>query len=137
EFLDIIVDEVNALSRITTELLDFARPMQLDLHWLNLNDLVNRTNSFMGGYFDSHAVEFVFAPDERLPNILGDPKQIEQVMRNIVINAVQAMPSGGRISVRTRHNGTNESVTAIFTDTGVGIANDRLDEIFHPFVTSK
>ncbi len=137
EFLDIIVDEVNALSRITTELLDFARPMQLDLRWLNLNDLVNRTHTFLTGYLNAHAVRFEFTPEVKLPNILGDPKQIEQVMRNVVINAAQAMPNGGGLSVTTSHNASKETVSVTFSDEGVGIAGDRLDEIFQPFVTSK
>jgi signal transduction histidine kinase len=111
--------------------------MQLDLHWTNLNDLVNRTHNFMINYLNSHAVKFEFAPDDQLPNILGDPKQIEQVMRNIVINAVQAMSEGGTITVTSGHQASHETVTVIFSDTGVGIAEDRLDEIFQPFVTSK
>lgn len=137
EFLDIIVDEVNGLSKITTDLLDFARPMQLDLGWTNLNHLVERTLQFMANYLRDHRVGVSFHPDETVPDILGDHKQIEQVMRNIVFNAVQAMPEGGALTVTTRYDPEEGTVTARFCDTGIGIASERQEEIFQPFVTTK
>lgn len=137
EFLDIIVDEVNGLSRITSDLLDFARPMQLDLHPTNLNDLAERCLHFLGKDLKESQVEVVFDLDPHLPDISGDPKQIEQVMRNIILNAVQAMQNGGVLTVSTRYNREEQTVMASFHDTGVGIPPEKLEEIFHPFVTTK
>jgi PAS domain S-box-containing protein len=137
EFLDIIVEEVNGLSRITNDLLDFARPMQLDLHPTNLNDLVERSLNLLKKELAESQVNVVRDLEPLLPEISGDPKQIEQVMRNIIINAIQAMQEGGVLTVSTRYNHTEQTVTASFRDTGVGIAPEKLEEIFQPFVTTK
>ncbi|MCC6730413.1 MAG: GAF domain-containing protein [Chthonomonadales bacterium] len=137
EFLDIIVDEVNGLSRTTTDLLDFARPMQLDLRATDLNALVERTLALLAAEFRDGGVAVSFIPDSRLPRIQADPKQIEQVMRNIAINAAQAMAAGGTLTIATSAEGRGGNVTIRFSDTGTGIAPERLEEIFQPFFTTK
>lgn len=137
EFLDIIIDEVNHLSKITTDLLDFARPLQLDLQWSNINDLIERTLQLYHDSLREGRVKVKFRPEQQIPPILCDPKQIEQVVRNIVINAIQAMPSGGDLAITTHHNVDEASVTACFCDTGVGIPQHRFEEIFQPFMTTK
>lgn len=137
EFLDIIVDEVNGLSKITTDLLDFARPMRLDLHYTDMNELTERTLQFQTAYLRDRHIAVTFTPDTPMPPILGDPKQIQQVIRNILFNAVQAMPDGGEMTVTTSYNTADQSVTLRFTDTGVGIPSDKTEEIFQPFYTTK
>jgi PAS domain S-box-containing protein len=137
EFLDIIIDEVNHLSKITTDLLDFARPLQLDLKWASLNDVVERTFQLFREGLREARVKVRFRPDANLPQILCDPKQLEQVVRNILINAMQAMPSGGDLAVRTYHDIDQGTVTACFCDTGVGIPEQKFEDIFQPFMTTK
>jgi PAS domain S-box-containing protein len=137
EFLDIIIDEVNHLSKITTDLLDFARPMHMELTWTNLNDLAARTLFFAGPMLEENGVTVRFRPDEELPDNYGDAKQIEQVMRNIAINAAQAMPEGGTLAVTTRFDPASETVSIRFKDSGRGIPTDLMGSIFQPFVTSK
>ena len=137
EFLDIIIEEVNSLNRITTDLLDFARPMQVDAQEVDINEMAKRTLAFLGVMLVENHVEAVFVPDEKLPMIEGDPRQIEQVMRNIVINAVQAMPEGGALSMRTFYDREAEKVIIRFSDTGMGITPERISDIFQPFFTTK
>lgn len=137
EFLDIIIDEVNHLSKITTDLLDFARPLLLDLQWSNLNDLIEKTLLLFRDGLREARVKVRFRPDAELPPILCDPKQIEQVVRNIVLNAMQAMPSGGDLALRTYHDADQGTVTACFCDTGVGIPEQKFEDIFQPFMTTK
>jgi signal transduction histidine kinase len=137
EFLDIIIDEVNHLSKITTDLLDFARPLQLDLQWSSLNELIERTVQLYREALREARVKVRFRPDANLPQILCDPKQIEQVVRNIVLNAMQAMPGGGDLALRTYHDTDQGAVTACFCDTGVGIPEHKFEEIFQPFMTTK
>src|SRR5207244_591896 len=69
--------------------------------------------------------------------ILADGKQIEQVMRNVLLNAAQAMPNGGVVMIDTSHDSEQHTVAVRFSDNGTGIAEDRMEEIFQPFVTSK
>jgi signal transduction histidine kinase len=111
--------------------------MQLDLHPTNLNDLVERSLNLLKKELAESQVNVVRDLEPLLPEISGDPKQIEQVMRNIIINAIQAMQEGGVLTVSTRYNHAEQTVTASFRDTGVGIAPDKLEEIFQPFVTTK
>jgi signal transduction histidine kinase len=66
-----------------------------------------------------------------------DPKQIEQVIRNIILNAVQAMPDGGTLSISAQQEPDGERVTLRFCDTGVGVTEDRMEVIFQPFFTTK
>lgn len=137
EFLDIIIDEVNHLSKITTDLLDFARPVTLELSWTNLNDLAARTLFFTAAMLEEHNIAVRFRPDDELPDNYGDAKQIEQVMRNVVINAAQAMPQGGILSVATRYDAENKQVAIRFKDSGPGVPRDRAEAIFQPFMTTK
>ncbi|MDI6828745.1 MAG: GAF domain-containing protein, partial [Armatimonadota bacterium] len=135
EFLDIIIDEVNVLSKITTEFLDFARPTKLNLREMDINDVVFRTLQFMQLEMTKQNVQVhqVFAYD--LPRILADDKQLEQVLRNIFLNALQAMPEGGSLYVST--GPCDGAVRITITDTGTGIPEDKIDKIFVPFFTTK
>jgi signal transduction histidine kinase len=73
------------------------------------------------------------APD--LPEVHADPSQINQVLVNLVINALQAMPSGGRLTLRTVHH--PDQVSLIVEDTGMGMDEEVLKKIFTPFFTTK
>ncbi|MCL6520739.1 MAG: hypothetical protein K6T99_13020, partial [Armatimonadetes bacterium] len=70
-----------------------------------------------------------------LPRILADDKQLEQVLRNIILNSLQAMPDGGNLYVDTAR--ADNAVRIIITDTGLGIPSDKIEKIFVPFFTTK
>ncbi len=137
EFLDIIIDEVNGLSRITTDLLDFARPMHLDLQAVCINDLAERTLHLLADQLAAGGVAVTYRPGIKLPDVEVDAKQIEQVMRNLVINAAQAMQDGGKLEIETGPARGMPGVCVRFADTGTGIHPDRLDDVFQPFYTTK
>lgn len=137
EFVDIIIDEVNGLSRITTDLLDFARPMQLDLRPTNLENVALRTRSLLEMGFQEQGVRINIECSDDLPEIPTDQRQMEQVLRNIFLNAAQSMPDGGEISVQIAPDPTTDTVRLQITDQGGGIPPERLDAIFQPFFTTK
>ena len=86
------------------------------------------------------SVEIAVALDPELPKILIDEGQISQVFINIIINALDAMPDGGRLQVTTRRNRDESGaciVTVSISDTGVGIPQSELEKIFDPFYTTK
>ena len=136
EFLGIIIDEVNGLNKLTTEFLDFARPMQLELKRTSVNAVIDKTLQLMSVHITDSNVVVREKLDPSVPKIDADEKQLEQVLRNIIINSLQAMPEGGAISVET---GPLSSGGAHVTvgDTGIGIPTDKIDRIFQPFVTTK
>lgn len=73
--------------------------------------------------------------DEGLPNVNGDPAQLNQVFVNVVVNAIQAMPNSGTLTIKTMsHNGW---VSILVEDTGQGIEEENMNKIFLPFFTTK
>ena len=137
EFLDIIVNEVNALNLITTDLLDFARPMKLDLEYVDLHNLVARTLQFLESELSDHGVTVEIEAEMPIPDIEVDQKQMGQVVRNIALNAMHAMDGGGCFRVSIRDGVERDTVEIVFADTGLGIPEEKLDEVFQPFFTTK
>ena len=138
EFLNIIVNEVNVLNGITSEFLEFSRPATPNLATVNINDLLERRIRFMRQEFERNdiAVREVYGPDVTAISI--DAGLIERVAVNILLNAVQAMPNGGVVTITTRQtHGPEDGIEIEFADTGMGINPDELDNIFAPFFTTK
>jgi signal transduction histidine kinase len=81
-------------------------------------------------------IDVVRQSDEALPPITTDPDQLTQVFGNIILNAIQAMPEGGRLTI-TSHKPSPMWLTISFVDTGVGISKKNMDNIFEPFFTTK
>ncbi|MGQ9454488.1 MAG: GAF domain-containing protein [Armatimonadota bacterium] len=135
EFLSIIVEEVNGLSKLTTEFLEFARPLKLELGPVDINKLIEKTLQLMSVHIADSDVVVRQHLDATLPTIEADAKQLEQVLKNIVLNALQAMPDGGVLTVET--GPVPGGVYFAVTDTGIGIPDDKIEHIFQPFVTTK
>ena len=136
EFLGIIIEEVNGLNKLTTEFLDFARPMQLDLKPTSVNRVVEKTLQLMSVHITDNNVVVKEALSESVPEVQADEAQLEQVLKNIIINALQAMPEGGVLTIETGPTASGGAYMAV-SDTGVGIPPDKIDRIFQPFVTTK
>ncbi|MBE7444431.1 MAG: ATP-binding protein [Planctomycetia bacterium] len=84
-----------------------------------------------------HKIKLHTAFDNQAPSLLVDGNQIQQVILNLVNNAVDALPQGGDIFVETRMNHETQSVEIIFEDNGTGIPHDKRKHIFSPFFTTK
>jgi signal transduction histidine kinase len=136
EFLEIIIDEVNGLSRLTTEFLDYARPTQLELKPTSVNDVVDKTLQLMSVHITDNNIVVRENPDPAVPLIQADEDQLEQVLRNIFINAMQAMPYGGSLHLTVRPEGEGQVAVQV-ADTGVGISPENLKRLFVPFFTTK
>lgn len=134
---------------LTRQLLAFSRKQVLAPTAINLNDLV-RTMHQMFERLIAEDIEFrtILQPD--LPAIMADQNQIEQVIMNLVVNARDAMPAGGQLTIRTEAVDLDESyaqthidgleghcVLLSITDTGVGIPKEYQSRIFEPFFTTK
>ncbi len=141
EFLDIIVEEVNRLNRVVSQFLDYARPDRGEREPVDVNEVVRRTVQLLeqqasGVTFDVHL-------GEDLPQIRGNAEQLRQVFLNLGLNALQAMPDGGRlvVSTRLRRGARRGEPTAFlearFRDSGPGIPEKVLKNIFVPFFTTK
>ncbi|MGD9950231.1 MAG: nitrogen regulation protein NR(II) [Desulfobulbus sp.] len=133
---NIIVEETSRLDGIVREFLDFARPRDVEKKAGSLNGVVERLLRFMEPELQQKAVQVELDLDPDLPEIFFDSEHIYQVLFNIAFNAIQAMPEGGKLQIETGLV-DREQVFVSFTDTGIGMAPEKMDQIFTPFYTDK
>ena len=120
---------------IIKKLMLFSRQMPHQKIRFNLNNLVKEGLSFIEPRFTKNNVEFIQDLTPNLPEITADPSQLRQVLVNLVVNAYQAMPNGGILTIKTLSKIDN--VILVVLDTGVGMDQETLDQIFLPFFTTK
>ncbi|MHC4542958.1 MAG: sensor histidine kinase [Planctomycetota bacterium] len=120
---------------IIQKLLVFARQAQPKKTWVNLNQIVEDGLYFFEARCVKEGIELVRLLSEDLPDITADPSQLNQLLVNLVVNALQSMPGAGKITVQTRFCDNN--VYLVVEDTGTGMSKDVLDKIFVPFFTTK
>ncbi|MFT3691630.1 MAG: HAMP domain-containing sensor histidine kinase [Kofleriaceae bacterium] len=147
---EIVAEQTARITRIIQRLLDFTRRKvghTSGKQEVNVNELSLMTMELLQGQFSSAKVKTRLDRAEGLPRVAGDQDRLQQVMINLLLNAVQAMPEGGSLGVetaivrRTRpglEDGAEQSfVTFSVRDTGVGVPEDIRDKIFDPFYTTK
>lgn len=148
--LGIIESSSRRASKMISKLLKFARKGAIDIQPVDLNSVVRDTYELISKTLSGKKAEVSLQLDETIPALMGDANQIEQVIMNLMVNAGDAMPSGGVITVNTysREIGREASfvhplltpgpyVILTVSDTGTGIPDDIRDRIFDPFFTTK
>lgn len=118
-------------------LVSYARPGPLVLSNLSLRRLVSDTLGFLEGQPALRGKRAENQVPDDLPHILVDSNQLSQVLMNLLINAAEATPDGGRITVSARKLALGESIEISVSDTGCGIPPDILPHVFEPFFTTK
>ncbi len=134
--LEVIGGEIRRLDRVVQGFLKFMRPQELTLKPVDLNAMLQSVCALLEAESLSHGVRFVLELDAALPAVSADEELLRQAFINIVQNAVQAMPSGGGVRIRTRPEEV-DWVRVTVTDQGVGIAPEDVDKIFKLYYTSK
>lgn len=135
---EIIITETSRLDDIVREFLDFARPQVPQLTETQINELIMKVEEFMQPEFNNRqiTIENNFAVDLKPVHI--DQNLLYRAFLNLFVNAVQAMPDGGTISVSTSLSTTEKKkIVVMIRDTGIGIAEEKLSIIFTPFYTDK
>jgi len=136
--LDLIETESRRCSDIVKNLLMFARARPMNLEWIDLNIIVERAVRLVGHQLALSNIQLNLEMEKELPAIHCDAGQIEQVLLALVMNAIEAMPRGGNLWLRSRPAATNgDAVELQVQDDGVGIAADVLPHLFEPFFTTK
>ena len=133
----IIVEETTRLDGIVREFLDFARPKEPIMVYGSLNSLVERLGRFMEAEFASKNIDFVMELSPVLPEIPMDGEQVYQVLLNIVFNGIHAMESGGTLTIKTYSLPHGKTMAIEISDTGVGMSEEKMEQIFTPFFTDK
>lgn len=135
EKLEIILEEVKRLERLLSEVRDFTKPLPLEKRLFNLNELILKTLSLFRTEAKRHNIEINANLNQNLPRIKADAELIKEVLINVIKNAIEAMPEGGKIKVVSQKE--NSYVRIEVEDTGPGIPPEQLKEIFNPFFTTK
>ncbi len=131
EHLNILDAEVNTSDRIITDILIYGRIKEPELARTNINHVVKECLSAVGV---PENIEVATELNSELPEILADRAQLRQVFSNIISNAVQSMPEGGRLDIRSI--GKDEFIEVDIADTGQGIPKENLNKIFEAFFST-
>jgi two-component system, cell cycle sensor histidine kinase and response regulator CckA len=143
--LDQLLEATSRASRLVKKLMQFSRIQDLDCRPVSINDVVADVLRLVRPLLRQNILLKIDLDDE-LPYILADPSQIEQVLVNLIVNAIDAMPNGGQLQLSTAleagpdtadESTEHEFVQISVADTGIGIAPELQPHIFEPFFTTK
>lgn len=137
-----VINEIERVKQTLNSFLSFTRPPKPELMPVNINDVLDMTISFSlkhsyVSYTPPPKIIFVKDFDERVPDIMADPYQLQQIFLNLIFNSFDAMPDGGTITVTTVYISDLNYVQITISDTGKGIDEKVKDKIFQPFCSTK
>ncbi|HEX7242550.1 MAG TPA: HAMP domain-containing sensor histidine kinase [Longimicrobiaceae bacterium] len=135
EFLLLAQEELSRMASLTRRMLDQSRPLADAAAPLNLNTAVQRVLGLAGGDLGGRGIRVETWLARSLPSVVAHPDAIQQVLANLVNNAMDAMPEGGTLRVTTRADA--DAVEVVVEDTGSGITEEQLPHIFEAFYTTK
>lgn len=135
EDLAICEEEIGRTQAIIRNLLEFSRESGVEVEHLDVNELLTKTVRLLRRYVEQSGVAIRTDLGD-IPACVANSNAMRQVLLNLVTNAVQAMPSGGELRLRTMLT-SDDRVCIEVEDTGIGIPADRLPNIFDPFFTTK
>jgi polar amino acid transport system substrate-binding protein len=135
EDLRIAKEEMDRVQTIINSLLEFSRDSRAAIEIVDINDLLRKTLLLMNKYLQNSDVRVVTDLAE-IVSCSANQNALRQIFLNLITNAVQAMPHGGELRVRTSL-APDHRVRLEFSDTGIGIPPDHVNDIFNPFFTTK
>ena len=133
--IHIIRKECRRLNRLLTNLLDFARPRRPEFRPVDIGKLISSVIALVSHTARQNNIEITHRVALLLPTIESDSEQLKQVLLNLTINSMQAMPEGGRIEISAQPYA--EGVRIRVRDQGAAVPTENLDKIFDPFFTTK
>lgn len=139
EYTELIISEVNRLERILKDVLAFSRDARYNLVNRDINEVVEDALRTFTDLCCEQSIKVEKDIDSALPLILIDKDHVKQAINNLISNAIDAMPGGGTLRIRTFMEELYKVnyVAVEISDTGVGIPSEKLDMIFEPFYTTK
>jgi len=136
--LELVLSETERMSILIERLRTTFRPPRAeDFQPVQLNNIVESIYTLTATHMRHKEISFEFYPDPQLPDVFAMSDQIRQVVLNLFMNAVEAMQTGGNLSVQTQQLPNEDKILLTVSDTGPGIEPELLPHIFEPFITSK
>jgi signal transduction histidine kinase len=137
QYLELLREGLERIGRTVGQLLNFAREAKPQVTQVNLRPLLRRCLTLLGHEVAARRIATFLHLDGEVSDILGDPHQLEQVFLNILMNAIEAMPDGGKLDILVRERREPRFVQVAVSDTGAGISPEHMPRIFDPFFTTK
>ena len=148
EFYAIILKEVKRLNDVVTNFLNFARPVSMRFVPVDVHEVLSSLEGLVSGEARAHRVQIVTSFRDGPSRVMADEALLKQAFLNIILNALEAMPGGGTLTMSTRladrtavgivdADDREEWLEAVFGDTGTGIPEEHLGRVFDPFFTTK
>lgn len=136
------IEQIKKIEALLKSLLNFARPPKPQFMPVDVNgvldatiNLAQRLPAFQTA--DGKGIKIVKLLDPRIWSIMADPLQLQQVFMNLIVNAAEAMPQGGMVTVRSSYDGASHALQVAVSDTGEGVDPGMVDRMFQPFYTTK
>lgn len=135
KYVDIVGQEIERITGIVRELLQFHRPRDVDYRKINVLNVLSEVLEFLSPQLAQAKISFSKKFSQYSPPVEGSAENLKQVFINVLLNAADAMPEGGQISVETSYQ--DEKLVIKFQDSGHGVAEELIPKIFDPFFTTK
>jgi len=133
----IMIQEVERLNKVVGQLLEFSRPIQVESKTTAIIPFVQDSLRLVEKIATDQQIELKTEMPSDLPQVNFDPDRINQILLNLYLNAIEAMPSGGTLTVAVEQPENRRGIVIRIEDTGRGILTDDLAHIFDPYFTTK
>jgi two-component system NtrC family sensor kinase len=137
ESLTLIADETQRCTNIVKGLLEYSRQNPPQKAYSDINQIINRTLALLENQASFQNIHIIKNLSRSLPPIKFDKDKIKQVFWNLMINASEAMPNGGTLTITSQLSADKKYIEVVFIDTGVGIPREAITKLFDPFFTTK
>ena len=134
---DIMIQEVDRLNRVISQLLEFARPMAIQKKHTSIQTVIQHSLKMIAGQAHGKSIRINTSLSPEIKDVPIDPDRINQILLNLYLNSIEAMEDGGTLSVNLSPDADRQGVKIAVSDTGVGISKKDLVHVFDPYFTTK
>ncbi|NLX18405.1 MAG: hypothetical protein GXY53_03865, partial [Desulfobulbus sp.] len=134
---NLLIQETERMNRTITEMLSFTRPSALKLTPVDLAELLEKSVDLIRAEATDNRIDIELDVESELTPILADADRLQQVVMNVLLNALQAMENGGVLSVKLANTLDHSGIELRISDTGGGVPADSLPQVFYPYFTTK
>src|SRR5262245_11609934 len=134
--LDVLDAGLRRADAVVTRYMQMVRPGDVSMKPVDLNAVLQGVSALLAGDWREKRVTITFRPDPGLMSVLGDEEMLRRAFMNLILNACQAMPGGGEVTITTGQE-SHDVAQVVVTDTGVGVAPEQLERIFGMYYTTK
>jgi two-component system sensor histidine kinase AtoS len=130
--------EIDRINQLVEDLLELTRTRKLTFTYVDVSSVISQVVDLHGADMEKKQILCQNNLDHGVPAIHGDPEKLHRAFSNLIINAIQAMPDGGQLSIFSEYGGLEDSEIRIMVkDTGIGMDEETVKNVFNPFFTTK